>query len=350
MLRKYFAFIIFLVILCLPRSFAQAQTLPICTNLKVTTLPAPGDYGRMGAFSVIRQTVANPEPNTPAPVSVYLPSNATANTRVPVIFFAHGFGGTDYQYYDALLRQLASSGYAVVFTPYTPNIFSNHPTRYQQMWAGFQAAVAQFGNVIDTTRVGFAGHSYGAGAVPELARRGVAAGWGANGLFLMPMAAWYSWGANYEQIPATAKMIVQVYWDDETNQHLISQNDIWNRLPQITEKKWQAIRAAQTTCRMNAGHSLTLTGNTGAEGEINALDYWGVWRKLHALADYTFTGNPTAKTIAFDDTHMGRWRLYGFLRPVTPLETSNTPILNTTSNPTYTWANRCIFAQGSPCP
>lgn len=165
----------------------------------------------------------------------------------------------------------------------------------------------------------------------------------------MPMGAWYSWGANYEQIPASAKMLVQVYWDDETNQHLISQNDVWNRLPQITEKKWQVIRAAQTTCRMEAPHTLTVTGNTGAEGETNALDYWGVWRKLHALADYTFTGNQTARAVAFEDTRMGRWRLYG-LRPVTPAQMSDSPVLNSSSTATYTWANRCTFAQGSPCP
>ena len=73
-------------------TFAQAQ-IPVCTNLKVTTLPANGDYGGMEQFSVSRQTVANPEPGTPAPVSVFLPTNATATNRLPVIFFAHGFGG-----------------------------------------------------------------------------------------------------------------------------------------------------------------------------------------------------------------------------------------------------------------
>jgi surfactin synthase thioesterase subunit len=321
---------------------------PLCGALKVTTLPAPGDYGGAGQFAVSRQTIANPEPNTPAPVSVYLPSNATAQNRVPVVFFAHGFGGTEFLYYDALLQQLASNGYAVVFAPYTSSILVNHPTRYQQMWAGFQIAVQQFGDVFDTTRVGFAGHSYGAGALPELARRGVAAGWGSNGLFLFSMAPWYSFGANYEQIPASAKLIVQVYWDDGTNQHLIAQNDIWNRLPQITEKKWQVIRAAQTTCELTAGHNVPVTINAGADGTTNALDYWGVWRKLHALSAYTFTGNSTAKTVAFDETHMGRWRLYA-LRPITPLETSDAPILNTTSSPTFLWSARCFFAQGYPC-
>jgi hypothetical protein len=330
----------------------NAQTLPECKNLKVTTLPANGDYGSIGQFSVARQTIVNPEANVPAQVSVFLPSTATATNRVPVIFFAHGFGGFDYQYYEALLRQLASNGYIVVFSPYTPNIFSNHTVRYQQLWRGFQVAVEQYGNLMDTSRVGFAGHSYGAGAVPEMARRAVVVqGWGTNGLFLFSAAPWYSWGTNYEQIPASAKLVVQVYWDDETNEHLIGQMDVWNRLPQITEKRWQVIRAARTICQMTAHHSVTVTGNTGDAGQINALDYWGVWRRIHALADYTFNGNQTAKPIAFgDDTRMGRWRTYAALRFVTPLESTNSPVINTTSNPTYSWENRCIFAQGSPCP
>jgi dienelactone hydrolase len=346
MIKKLFS-LIFTTLLLFFVSTAAAQT-PLCTNLKVTTLPAPGDYGSAGRFAVARQSINNPEPGAPDSVSVYLPENASAQTRVPVIFFAHGFGGTDFRYYDELSRQIASNGYAVVFAPYTANLLTSHPVRYQQMWAGFQAAAQQFGNVLDTTRVGFAGHSYGAGAVPELARRAVAAGWGANGLFIFSMAPWYSWGTNYEQIPASTKLIVQVYWDDETNQHLIGVNDVWNRLPQITEKRWQVIRAAQTTCLLSAGHGVPVTGNRDKPEEINAYDYWGVWRKLHALADYTFTGNSRAKFVAFDDTQMGKWRFYA-LRAVKPLETTTTPIVNSEINPDFIWASRCLFSLGSPC-
>ncbi|MDQ4120148.1 MAG: hypothetical protein M3209_01610 [Acidobacteriota bacterium] len=338
-------------LLCLTFLFVSnaAAQIPACTNLKVTTLPARGDYGSEGQFAVTRQSINNPEPNAPAPVSVYLPENASAKTRVGVVFFAHGFGGTDFQYYDALSRQIASNGYAVVFAPYTSNLLTSNMARYQQMWAGFQAAAQQFGSILDTTRVGFAGHSYGAGAVPELARRAVAAGWGTNGLFIFSMAPWYSWGTNYEQIPASAKLIVQVYWDDETNQHLIGVNDVWNRLPQITEKRWQMIRAAQTTCYLSAGHGIPVTGNRDKPEEINAFDYWAVWRKLHALADYTFTENSRAKFVAFDETQMGKWRLSG-MRPVTPLETTTTPVVNSAINTDFTWAMRCFFALGSPCP
>ena len=346
---KNFIRLIFATFFLCSVSSINAQ-IPLCKNLKVTTLPAPGDYGSQGQFTVARQTVVNPESGVPAPVSVFLPNNASATSRVPVIFFAHGFGGTNYQYYEALMRQLSSNGYAVVFSPYTPDLFSSHTVRYQQLWRGFQVGVEQYGSLMDTSRVGFAGHSYGAGAVPEMARRAVVAGWGTNGLFMFSAAPWYSWGTNYEQIPTSAKLVVQVYWDDGTNEHLIGQMDVWNRLPQITERRWQVVRSAQTVCRLEADHGVTVSGVTAEDGEINALDYWGVWRRIHALADYTFTGSLTAKPVAFgDDARMGRWRTFAALRPVTPLEATTTPVINTMSNPRFRWVNRCLFALGSPC-
>ena len=349
--RLVILFCVVLLSLCWTSS-TNAQILP-CGQFKVTTLPLAGEYGGHGSFSVSRQAIQHPDPNVPGPVSVYVPENATVTNRVPVIFFAHGFGGTSYSYYDGLLQQMASNGYIVVFAPYTANLFASHPTRYQQMWSGFQLAVQQYGNLMDTSRAGFAGHSYGAGAVPELTRRGVAAGWGSNGLFMFIMAPWYSWNTVYDQIPATAKMVVQIYWEDGTNDHLIAQNDIWNRLPQIQERRWQVIRSTRTTCALNSGHEVPVTGNPSdadGSGNVNAHDYWGVWRRIHALADYTFAGNLVAKPIAFgDDSRMGKWR-FASLRPVTPLESTTSPILNSTNNPTFTWGNKCLYALGSPCP
>jgi Cutinase len=350
-MKKIFFLTIFLTIFSVNAFVIRAQIMP-CTLSKATTLPLAGEYGSFGQFAVTRLSIPNPDPNAPAPISVFVPSNATPQTRVPVVFFAHGFGGTSYQFYETLLRQLASNGYIVVFSPYTANLFTPHATRYNQLWNGFLTAVQQHGNLMDTTRVGFAGHSYGAGATPEMSRHGTAQGWGANGLFLFIMAAWYNWGANPEQIPATAKMIVQVYWDDETNQHLISQNDVWNKLPQITERKWQVIRASRTFCSLDAGHTVPVTDGLGqTEAATDAYDAWGIWRRLHALSDYTFNGNQTAKNIAFGaDTNMGRWRGIFGTRRISPLEATDAPVVNSQSSPTFLWSQKCTYALGSPCP
>ncbi len=323
-----------------------------CVGEKTTTLPLSGDYGAFGQFTVTRQVILNPDPEAPAPISVFVPSNASPQNKVPVIFFAHGFGGISYQFYETLMRQLASNGYAVVFSPYTSSILASHATRYNQLWNGFLTAVQQNSAIMNTTKIGFAGHSYGAGATPEMARRGAAQGWGTNGLFLFVMAPWYNWGTNPEQIPASAKMIVQVYWDDETNQHLIGQNDVWNKLPQIIERKWQVIRASKTYCSLSSGHSVPVTdGLQQTDGVTNGYDSWGVWRRLHALSDYTFTGNQAARNIAFGvEAKMGKWRGIFASRQISPLETTDSPVLNSQSTPVFLWGNKCNYAQGSPCP
>lgn len=320
-----------------------------CTGGKTTTLPLSGDYGSIGQLTVTRQTIPNPNQSAPAPVSVFIPSNASAQNKRPVVFFAHGFGGVDYRFYEALLNQLASNGYIVVFSPFTDNFLTTHTVRYNQLWDGFLAAAGQNAAIMDLTRVGFAGHSYGAGASPDMARRGVAQGWGSNGLFLFIMAAWYNWGTNLQQIPPSAKMVVQVYWDDGTTQHLISQNDIWNRLPQITERTWQVIRASHMHCMLRASHSIPVTDGLGQTvAALDAYDSWGVWRRLHALSDYTFSGSQTARNIAFGgDAHMGRW--WGTFA-IRPLESSAEPVVNSQSSPTFLWNQKCLFALGSPCP
>ncbi len=342
-----------LILLAMTAPTVFGQEIEPCPLSKVMTLPLQGDYGSFGQFAVVRQEIPNPNQSAPAPISVFIPANATAANRVPVVFFSHGYGGTNYLFYETLLRQLSSNGYIVVFSPYTANIFSTHANRYNQLWGGFEKAVTDFDNIMDTSRVGFIGHSYGAGATPEMARRGLNAGWGTNGLYLFVMAAWYNWGTNLNQIPATAKMVVQVYWDDATNEHLISQNDVWNRLPQITEKKWQVIRASRTFCSLEAGHGVPVTNSLGqTEAALDGYDAWGVWRRIHALSVYTFTGNQNAKTVAFgDDAEMGKWRGAFRLRKIAPLESADSPVLNTSSSATWTWANKCTVADpGTPCP
>ncbi len=338
-------------LLLLTALFAEAQIVP-CTIQKVITLPT--EYGNFGQLTVTRNAIQHPDSTVPTPVSVFVPGNATAQNRRPVVFFAHGFGGFDYRFYEGLLRQLTSNGYIVVFAPYTPNLFTTHANRYQQMWSGFQIAVERYSNLMDTSRVGFAGHSYGAGALPEMTKRGVAQGWGNNGLFIFSMAPWYSWGSDFSSIPAKAKLVVQIYWEDGTNEHLIAQNDLWKKLNHLTERKWQTVRSAQCRCSLKAGHSVPVTsgeqGTSDSGGDLNAQDYWSVWRRLHALSDYTFNNNAAAKDIAFGvDARSGRWRSCA-LRPVTPLEATDAPVVNPNQEARFRWASKCAFADpGTPC-
>lgn len=345
---KYFA----ILTLIFFSGIAASAQLPLCVGEKPVRFPLAGQFGSKGPFTTTRVVVQNTEPNAPLPVSVFYPSNATVQQPVPVIFFSHAYGATSYILYDSLIDQLVSNGFAVVYPPYqTTN--STNPTRYEQLWQGFVAATAEYGAIFDLTRVGFAGHSFGGGATPEMARRGVARGWGTNGLFIFSMAPWYNWGTNMNQIPSTAKLVVQVYWDDNVNDHLIAQNDVWNRMPQIVERNWQVIRASNGSCALDAGHSVpTLGGVPGSEGTQNSYDAWGIWRRLHALADYSLRGGgQAAKNVAFGvDSDMGKWRGIFGSRRIPPLESYDTPLANPLIDPAFKWSQRCLFAQGAPCP
>ena len=148
-MKILFFTIFFAVFLAFGVSPANAQ-IAQCFGEKKTTLPLAGEYGAFGQFSVTRRIIINPDPDAPAPISVFIPSNASAQNKVPVIFFAHGFGGISYQFYETLLRQLASNGYAVIFSPYSSSILTSHTTRYNQLWNGFLTA-AQQNSPIETT-------------------------------------------------------------------------------------------------------------------------------------------------------------------------------------------------------
>lgn len=288
----------------------------------------------------------------PRDVAIYRPSG---QTNVPVLFFSHAFGATDPRMYDDLFRMLASNGYAVVQVAYpivAPKAHGN-ADRYDCLWQGFQAAVAREGAVFDLTRVGFFGHSYGGGATPEMARRGfVEKGWGSAGRFFFSMAPWYGWGTQLDTLPLDVKVAVQVYADDDVNDHQIAIRDVWNQLPAGLERVWMTVRSDACGCGLNATHvvPISFTGLSGnPESVLNAQDRWAVWRRLHAMAVYAFTQNPSAKQVVFgSDVDMGHW--FGCDgRAVRPMEVSlTTPLPAPCRAYMYPLSAREAYADTSP--
>lgn len=329
-----------------------------CADL-ASTAPAAGDFGATGTFAVVVETLANPEPRASGSITIYLPMG---RPQAPVLFFAHAFGATSPALYDPLFRQLASNGFAVVQVPYPtiPGAGCDNGVRYAVLWSGFTTAAAHYtatqssADAFDLTRVGFFGHSFGAGATPEMARRGfVDRGWGANGRMMFIMAPWYSWGSGYQTLPSNTKVVMQVYADDETNAHDIALIDIWLKLPPGLERAWQQVRTDVCgACGLNSGHTLPMqaAGTQNPQSTMNSYDRWAVFRRVHALAGYALEQNASARDIAFGtEPSMGAW--VGCAgRAVRPLESSAMPEVSTCRPAMFSATARAQYADDAGCP
>lgn len=276
--------------------------------------PITSGYGAQGDYTL--RVEKFPNPIWPIrDVEIFLPAETSG--PVPVVFFAPGFSRNDSDTYGALIRHIVSRGYAVVFTAY--QVVSLDPTlhelRYATIFAGFEEAVKRYGQYLDTTRVGFMGHSYGAGAVPALAWKAInEKGWGKAAAFLFPMAPWYYFNISLKRFinfPAHVKLLMQVYEGDDLCDHRIAK-EIFDRinLPASEKDFVMLMTEERNSYRLGAEHG-AMYGGDGRE-RLDALDYYGVWRLFDALADYTFNGNEAGKKIALGNgsaaqRYMGLW-------------------------------------------
>jgi hypothetical protein len=244
---------------------------------------------------------------------------------VPVIFFARGFNANYSFIYHNLMHHLASRGYAVVFSPY-PGMAASLLTpvtileRYDVLWEGFRQAVREFPDLIDSTGIGFIGHSFGGGAVPAMAKRAINAGWGSNGCFMMPLAPWFFYDISEQELQSFApqtKLLMQVYQGDIVNDHRLA-IDIFDHIS-IGDDEKDFVEVFSDNYEgyfYNADHGLPETFAV-----YNALDGYAVFRLADALADYSLKANLEAKAVALgngspEQINMG---------PLLPLLVSDNP-------------------------
>jgi hypothetical protein len=193
-------------------------------------IPKPtSGYGAEGSFTVSVESF--PNPNYPSEnIRIFHPSESTSS--VPTIFYSHGFGGYDPVNILGLLNFVARKGYAIVFVPYqTSGVTSDE--RYHNLLSGFTKAARDFPNIIDTTKVGFMGHSFGGGATFANSYHCFTnLNWGLSGRFLFASAQWYSLNISQDELlnfPIDVKLISMVYENDITNDHRMA-NDIFNTI------------------------------------------------------------------------------------------------------------------------
>ncbi|SHJ99256.1 alpha/beta hydrolase family protein [Pseudozobellia thermophila] len=289
-------FALFLLTACSEDAIEDSQTtLPSIENELEGPIGKPTEgYGSDGTYTVAKIAFESPTYEG-KDVEVFYPEEATL--PVPVIFYSHPYGGEKSEYNIGLYEFIAKKGYAVVFAPY-PTTGVSVEERYETLWESFKKAVGDHPDIIDTEKVGFMGHSFGGGATFSLAYKGfVEEGWGENGRFIFTMAQWFSYDLSDTQLqnfPSNTKLITQVYDDDVTNDHRMAIDIFKNINISDAEKDFILIKSSTVDgYTYSAEHNLPNT-----QTAYDAYDYYGIYRLLDALTDYSFNGNSAAKNVA----------------------------------------------------
>lgn len=292
--------------------------------------PTNGDFGGNGAFTVSVDTFTNPVYPTAngstLTVSVFHP-NALINPALPTLFFAHGFTSPigNAADYSTLLTNLASRGYNVVFSPYEGGANPSIAKRFDELTTGFEAAVTNYG--LNTAQVGFMGHSYGGGFLPSVILHEMMGQadlfnpghtWGGTAAFFYSMACGYAYsgggqtGVSSSQtisFPTNLNVIEQVFTDDSSfADPRLAQDIFYNITTLNSQKSFLAVNGdTHGTPAQAANHFLPNSGITAT-----SLQAWGIFRRMDALAAWTFTGDTTARQLALGNgepvqTYEGTW-------------------------------------------
>ncbi len=308
---KLFFYTIFLVVIGTLTTFGQVYTGPI-------SKPTSG-YGSDGIYSIAIESFPNPDFPTEN-IRIFYPSGITSS--VPTIFYSHGFGGYDPVNILGLLNFVARKGYAIVFVPYQASGVTNSQ-RYNNLLNGFIKAANDFPNIIDTTKVGFMGHSFGGGATFANAYYCFTnLNWGSSGRFIFASAQWYSLNISQTELltfPNDVKLLTMVYENDITNDHRMA-NDIFNTINIPAAEKDYLLVKSDTISSYNyeAIHGLPNTASA-----FDALDYYAIYRHLDALCDYTFNGSLDGKEVALGNGSSNQISMPGGMNNLIQSDTPN---------------------------
>ncbi|MFO0754745.1 MAG: hypothetical protein U0411_15630 [Thermodesulfovibrionales bacterium] len=263
----------------------SAPDTPGCLHFEGDPVTISADYGEEGPYSMTYEQFENTAWTVAAggtKVTVFYPKGLSS--PAPVLFWAHGFGGTNWTGVRSLITHMVSRGFVVVHSPY-PSSGTDVPGRYQIMWNGFQMAAERYASKMNLKKVGFLGHSFGGGAVPAMAWKALnEQGWGTQGVFLFMLAPWYVYNMTDAQLasfPARTKMVIQVYNEDTVNDHRMAV-DIFNSttsIPLSEKAYYNGVPGAVEP----VDHTVP------SDREVNELDHLLVRRSLDALIDYSFT-------------------------------------------------------------
>lgn len=295
-------------------------------------------------------TIANPVAVGVAldPVRVYVADQAIG--RRPLLAVAHGYGGDLVLPasqghlplgYPDLVRFAVGKGWCVVFVPYPNTTSITHHQRYEVLWQGLQAAAsdAAAGAHIDTGRVAIFGHSFGGGAVPWLTWQAtVGSGWGGQGACAMICAPWLAFRMTPERfasLPPALAVLTQVYDQDATNDHTMAV-EIYRALPQAPERRDYVL--VSNGSGPPADHAVPTSG--GPNGELDALDWYAVYRPLEALCDFAWNGSEAGRGTAIGH---GSPAQVAVPAPAALVSLWSAPVAQQPAGVAFPWSDRDLY-------
>ncbi len=292
------------------------------SHLQDGTSGITSGYGAWGPYDVIheQEIVVSGK----GKINFYRPDMSP--TPLPALFFINGWGREAYTY-EYLFHFLASQGYTVtsIYNENPGNIASSYQNALDMI---LQAARSEFPAWIDTTRTGLMGHSYGGGATIWLGKHLFAPphDWGTNGRFIFMTAPWYSLLVtenDLQNYPSGVKLVIEISNDDlhasgngnyNTDERAVravfelinipdSEKDFIRVYsdPQHTYNYDGNNDGTDETYYYKADHYISYANVFNDIGEFqpyDALDVYALNRIIHALAEYTFHRDISAKNVA----------------------------------------------------
>ncbi len=250
------------------------------------------DYGTFGSHRVKTKSIPNTHYDyKPAYQALDLQSTLyypeDINTSRPTLFFYSGYHMYHPDAYKALLYFVASKGYNIIFLT-CPEVELRNLTLVTE------DAIEAFATHIDKTKVGFIGHSMGAGVafwlIEEFKEK-----LGSQARLLFPMASGYTVfnsslipEGKLIPLPSNTKMIQQVYASDYSTDIRIGIDLFLNNTIEPENRDFMLIYGDQNH---TADHGTMAHG-----ANYDALMQRTIFRPLDALMDETFNNKLSARS------------------------------------------------------
>lgn len=265
----------------------------ISSTAGVRGTDVPGNEGPCGA---VRREVANPA-QWDLPAFVFEPTGpgeCSAPGR-PVIFFGHGYVASFTEGYQAFMEHLVSRGFVVVYPGYS--IQFDPAQQYRAEDAGFVAGIESMApGRVDLDRIGFVGHSFGAGMIPRMIQHAAARGWGADVLWAVSLSpAWaFEVGDGPIDVPAHTRFLTISYENDVFVDTQVA-TEMLGALTVPDSQKHQLL--IHSSGDLVSSHLLPITLPIGSplliDGSglgVDHFDRWATWRPIDAWSRCALDG------------------------------------------------------------